>query len=238
MTIADTSTDTSTDTPTDISGSTASGTAAPTPPARRQPRRARWLRRSALVAATVVALAVVGWFGVGLIQPHPYSGTVLQAPTAAPSLDGLVDSEGAPVDLGAFRGDLVLVYFGYTHCPDVCPTTLSQVDRALDRLGDDAARVEVLLISVDPARDDPVLLGEYARSFDPSFIGATGPIDDVERIASTYGVYFAAQDAGDDDYDVDHSATLMGIDPDGHLRIVWPALLDVDALAADIRELL
>ena len=210
-----------------------------TPEPRPTPTRRRlWPRRAALVVATVLAFVAVGWIGLRWLRPHPYSGTVLQAPAAAPSLDGLVDSAGAPVDLAAFRGDLVLVYFGYTHCPDVCPTTLSQVDRALDRLGADAERVQVMLISVDPARDDPAMLGEYARSFDPTFIGATGPIDDVERIASTYGVYFAAEDAVGDTYDVDHSATLMGIDPDGHLRIIWPALLDVDALAADIRELL
>ena len=199
----------------------------------------RWVRRLAMVAATVVAVVALGWFGLRLLQPHPYSGTVLQAPNPAPSLDGLVDSTGAPIDLATFGGDLVLIYFGYTNCPDVCPTTLSQVARALDELGDDAERVHVMMISVDPERDELTMLGDYVRSFDPSFIGASGEFDDVERVASTYGVDFAAEETSPDGaYDVDHSATLMGVDGDGRLRIVWPALLDVDALAADLRELL
>ena len=184
----------------------------------------------------MVALAFAAF---RVFTPHIYSGTVMQAPTTAPSMDGLVWTDGTPVDIAAFEGDVVVVYFGYTFCPDVCPTTLSQVGHALERLGDDADRVHVIMVSVDPERDEPGRLGDYMSSFGPQFVGATGPIEAVERVASTYGIFFAIGERYDDGgYAVDHTASLMGIDRDGHLRVVWPATLDVDALAADLDALL
>jgi protein SCO1/2 len=219
---------------------------APAPPDRPADRpdrlsaRGRRRRRTvALVIGAPLLVVVLAYVALRLFSPHIYSGTVMQAPTAAPPMDGLVLSDGTPVDLAAFEGDVVLVYFGYTFCPDVCPTTLSQVDHALDRLGGDADRVRVMMITIDPARDDPASLGEYVRAFDPRFLGATGAPAAIERVASTYGVFFARGEEYDDgSYAMDHTATLMGIDTDGHLRIVWPAELDVDALAADLDALL
>lgn len=203
------------------------------------PRRRRpWGRLVAVFLGGLVAIAIVGWLGIRWITPHPYSGTVMQAPTAAPSMDGLVFSDGSPVDVAAFDGELLVVFFGYTNCPDVCPTTLSQVAAARRQLGDDADRVQVLFVSVDPDRDDLASVGEYVSSFDPDFLAATGDPDDVARVASQYGIFFAKGEALDDGYTVDHTASLMGIDTDGHLRIVWPSMLDPTALAADFRELL
>jgi protein SCO1/2 len=209
-------------------------TGAPAAPVRR-PGIGRPL---AILAAVLVAVLALGWLGLRWLQPYPYSGTVMQAPTPAPSMEGLVYSDGTPVDIAAFDGDLLLVYFGYTACPDVCPTTLSQVAAARRQLGGDADRVQVLLVSVDPERDDLTALGEYVRAFDPDFLAATGELADVERVASQYGIFFAKGEQIGDGYAIDHTATLMGIDTEGHLRIVWPALLDVDRLAGDLRELL
>jgi len=198
-----------------------------------------WRRRLVTVAAVIVVSALVGWLTLQWLTPHPYSGTVMQAPTAAPSMDGLVWDDGTPVDVTELGGELVLVYFGYTSCPDVCPTTMVSVERALDEIGDDVERVRVLMISIDPARDDAARVGEYVRSFDPAFRGVSGPVDDVERVASTYGIYFARDEPLEGGgYTMSHTSTLLGIDPDGHLRIVWPSVLDPDALAADITELL
>lgn len=201
-------------------------------------RRRRWPRTVAVLLAALVGAALVGWLGLRWITPHPYSGTVMQAPTAAPSMEGLVYSDGTPVDITAFDGDLLLVFFGYTNCPDVCPTTLSQVAAARRQLGDDADRVRLLFVSVDPERDDLASIGDYVTSFDPDFLAATGEPADVDRVASQYGIFFAKGEALDDGYTVDHTATLMGIDTEGHLRIVWPGVLEVERLAADLRELL
>jgi protein SCO1/2 len=210
----------------------------PSPPSRSDRRSSRWSRRIAISLAVIGALVLAGWMGLRWITPHPYSGTVMQAPTAAPSMDGLVLSDGTPLDIADFEGELLLVYFGYTSCPDVCPTTLSQVAAARRRLGGEADRVRLLMISIDPERDSLDVLGDYVTSFDPSFLAATGDLPDVERVAAQYGIFFAKGEELGDGYAVDHTATLMGIDPEGHLRIIWPAQLDVERLAADFDELL
>ncbi|MFW2334432.1 SCO family protein [Ilumatobacter sp.] len=201
--------------------------------------RPPWRRRIITVLVTIAVMALGGWLVLQWLTPHPYSGTVMQAPTAAPSMDGLVWDDGTPVDVTELGGELVLVYFGYTSCPDVCPTTLVSVDRALDRLGDDVDRVQVLMVSIDPERDDPERVGGYVRSFDPAFRGVSGSVEAVERVASTYGIFFAQDEPLEGGgYTMSHTSTLLGIDPDGHLRIVWPSVLDPDSLAADISELL
>ncbi|MDY7101763.1 MAG: SCO family protein [Actinomycetota bacterium] len=204
-------------------------------------RRARRRRVVALAIGVPVVLAAVAYLALQWFRPHVYSGTVLQAPEAAPSMDGLVYATGEPVDLAAFAGDVVLVYFGYTHCPDVCPTTLAMTARALDDLGAGAEDVHVMMVTVDPARDTPDLLDGYVRSFDPSFAAVTGDVADIERVATTYGVYFAEDEVPEgedpDSYTVTHTASLMGIDTDGHLRVVWPWGVTADDLRTDIDAL-
>jgi protein SCO1/2 len=196
-------------------------------------------RRGVIAVLSALGLLVLaGWLAVSWITPHPYSGTVLQAPEAAPSMDGLVLDDGSEVDLTAFEGQLLLVYFGYMSCPDVCPTTLSMAASARRALGDDADRVRLLMISVDPERDSLDALGDYVRSFDGSFVAATGDLDTLDRVAAQYGIFFGRGEKLGDEYAVDHTATLMGIDANGHLRIVWPAALELDRLVADMRELL
>lgn len=203
----------------------------------RPPRRPLRLLLVVIGVPLLVAALVYGAFRV--LQPHAYSGTVMQAPTAAPSMDELVGVDGRPIDLTAYEGDVVVVYFGYTYCPDVCPTTLAMAARAREQLGDDAERVHVMMVSVDPARDDVERVRTYVQAFDESFLGATGDLAAVERVAATYGVFFAKGDPlGEDGYAVDHTATLMAIDTDGKLRVVWPTDVTADALAGDLRELL
>jgi protein SCO1/2 len=202
-------------------------------------RPRRWHRLVALLVGVPLLVAVLAWGALQVLQPHRYAGTVMQAPTEAPPMDDLIDDAGQPIDLTAYRGDLVVVFFGYTHCPDVCPTTLANVDRALDEMGSDAARVHLLMVSVDPARDTPQQMADYLGAFDPTFRGATGDLDAVERVAATYGVFFArGEDLDGGGYAVDHTASLMAIDTEGHLRIVWPTDVRADALASDLRELL
>jgi protein SCO1 len=201
------------------------------------PRR-RWRRLVVIALAVPVIVAAAGLLALRLFQPHLYSGTVLQAPEIAPPMEGLTLVDGSPVDLVALQGDVVLVYFGYTHCPDVCPTTLSKVAHALDEIGDDADRVHVLVVTVDPERDLPETLETYVTSFDPRMRGVSGSMADTERTASLYGVFFAPGERLGDGYAVDHTATLMGIDTEGHLRIVWPNSLTVSHLASDLEAML
>lgn len=201
-------------------------------------RRLRWPRIVALVGLPVI-VGLVAYLAFQALRPHIYAGTVMQAPEPAASMAGLSYTSGAAVDLAEFDGDVVLVYFGYTHCPDVCPTTLSTVAKALERMDGDPGRVHVVMVTIDPERDTPELLDGYLRSFDDRFLAATGDLADLERVASLYGVYFArGDDTVDGGYTMDHTATLMGIDTDGHLRLVWPNGVSAADLAADLDALL
>lgn len=221
----------------DATGEAVAPDAGPAPGAPRRRRRGRRWRTVALVLGVPLLVVAVGYLAFQYFKPHLYSGTVMQAPTRAPQMEGLVFADGSAVDLAEFRGDVVLVYFGYTHCPDICPTTLAKAATARQQ-SDDAERVHVMMVSVDPERDDPGSLGQYVESFDPSFLGATGDAADLERVAATYGVFFARGEEEVDGYAVDHTASLMGIDTDGRLRIVWPTDVTVADLTADLDALL
>lgn len=203
------------------------------------PLARRAVRTAVPLGLAVAAGVLVVLFVFGRSSSHAWSGTAFADPQPAPALDGLQLDDGTPADLGAYRGEVVVVYFGYTSCPDVCPLTLSQTARALDALGDRGDEVQVVMISVDPARDTLEVLGEYVRHFDDRFVGMGGTEPAVLEVAGQYGVYFQALPAGDDGfYEVDHTSTLLGIDRDGNLKVVWNPDVDAGALEADLEELL
>jgi protein SCO1/2 len=139
-----------------------------------------------------------------------------------PDLDfSLVDDGGAPVTGQSFAGKTTLVYFGYTHCPDVCPTTLAELSQAMQQLGDKSKDVQVLMVTVDPARDTPDLLGQYVAAFNSSYVGLR-PANDAQlaQIAKDFRVYYAkSQGKTPDDYTMDHTAASYVFDKDGKLRL-------------------
>ena len=150
----------------------------------------------------------------------------------------LTAHDGKPRTLSDFKGKVVLVFFGFTQCPDVCPTTMAEVKGVLDQLGEDARRVQVLFITVDPDRDTPELLAKYVPAFDPSFIGLRGDAAATAKVAKDYKVFYQkvpGKAAGS--YTVDHTAASYVYDQQGRLRLFVrhgnPA-----NLAADIRTLL
>ncbi|MSO54055.1 MAG: SCO family protein [Rhodospirillales bacterium] len=133
----------------------------------------------------------------------------------------LVDHTGKPVTDRDYRGHLLLVFFGFTYCPDVCPTTLGAISEAMDILGKDADRVIPLFITIDPSRDTPDGMAEYVRHFHPAVIGLTGTPEQVAAVAKAYRVFYAyvpKPGAAEDEYDVDHSTTLYLMWPDGAYR--------------------
>lgn len=198
-----------------------------------RPRRWPWL----LAGGALLVLAVL--LATGAFRPYVFSGTVIQSSAPAPAMTGLTYDNGDPVDLTALRGDVVLVYFGYTHCPDLCPAMLSAVDKAVDALGGDGDRVSAMMVTVDPKRDQPAYLGEYVRHFNDDFHGVWGTKDEVRSVATQYGVHFQHEEAdAEGNYLVAHTATLMAIDPDGVLRLVYPVGVTADELRRDMRELL
>ena len=151
----------------------------------------------------------------------------------------LNDSSGGKRTLADFRGKAVVVFFGFTHCPDVCPTALTTVAEAKRQLGPDAARVQGIFITIDPERDTPELIGRYASAFDPGFIGLSGDAEATARVAKEFKVlYQKSPGATPASYTMDHSAGLFVFDPRGRLRLFASHGRGADALAHDLRELL
>lgn len=195
--------------------------------------RRRWLW-VAIPAGLLLVFALFSMF-----KPHVYGGVVLQSSDPAPTMGGLVYDNGEPVDISDLAGDVVLVYFGYTYCPDLCPTMLATVGRAIDDVGDDAARVNAIMVTVDPARDTPEALADYVAHFGDRIRGVWGTEAEVRSVASGYGVTFTYDDPGEDGYYlVSHTGSLFAIDPGGALRVVYPVEITSDALTADLRDLL
>jgi cytochrome oxidase Cu insertion factor (SCO1/SenC/PrrC family) len=146
----------------------------------------------------------------------------------------LTDGAGRRVTDRDFRGRYLLVYFGYTSCPDACPTTLNQVAAALDKLGAKAARVQPLFITVDPQRDTPAVMGSYAAAFSPRIVGLTGEPDAIVQVLREYRVYANANPVGAKDYNVDHSSILYLMGPDGKFVAAIPADATGEAIAKQI----
>jgi protein SCO1 len=151
----------------------------------------------------------------------------------------LVDHSGKPRTLADFRGKAVVIFFGYTQCPDVCPTTLAALVQARNELGPDAARVQVLFVTVDPDRDTAELLSNYVTAFDPSFIGLRGDADATARTAKEFKILYQKQPGRTaESYTVDHSAGSFIFDPQGRLRLYVGNGQGADVFAHDLRELL
>jgi protein SCO1 len=143
----------------------------------------------------------------------------------------LTDHTGRQRQLEDFRGKVVVVFFGFTHCPDVCPTTLADVSQVVKQLGPDAGRVQVLFVTVDPERDTKEVLGKYVTAFDPAFLGLYGDAAATQRAAKEFKVYYEKRKTGDG-YSVDHSGQSYVIDPQGRLRL----LVRPDRIASDLPE--
>jgi protein SCO1/2 len=151
----------------------------------------------------------------------------------------LADASGAPRSLADYRGKVVVLFFGYTHCPDVCPTTLARLVQARRALGPEAGRVQVLFVTLDPERDTPQLLARYVPAFDPTFVGLTGTQQQIDAAAREFKVFFQkVAGPSPDSYTLDHSSGSFVFDPQGHVRLYVPDRAGADQIAADLRRLL
>jgi protein SCO1/2 len=163
---------------------------------------------------------------------------LLDAPQAVKNFT-LTNTEGERVELAALRGKYVLLFFGYSYCPDVCPTTLADLSRAVKVLGKDAEQVQVLMITVDPERDTPERLGHYLSAFNPSFMGLTGTPEEISAVATGFGIFHEKHEgSAATGYLVDHTATVSVIDPDGYLRMLFSFDASGEEIAADLQTLL
>jgi protein SCO1/2 len=149
----------------------------------------------------------------------------------------LTDQHGQARSLADFRGRVVLLFFGFVQCPDVCPTALARASEVMQGLGADAQRVQLLFVTLDPERDTPAMLREYMAAFDPSFLALTGSMDEIRAAASEFRVFFRHVPTGSS-YTVDHSAMTYLIDPRGQPRVVLRHEQSVDDYTHDVRLLL
>jgi protein SCO1/2 len=184
----------------------------------------------ALVGLALIAALV-------LARPYSYRGSLIDPPVPAADFT-LTDGEGA-FSLSDQRGKLVLLFFGYTTCPDVCPATLGEMKQVRARLGDQAEDVRFVFITVDPQRDTPERISRYAAAFDPTFFGLTGSEAELEPVWEGYFVYRKITPQGSAaGYLVDHSARIYLIDPSGNLLLTYSFGTPVDDILQDVRHVL
>jgi len=151
----------------------------------------------------------------------------------------LTDHRGKPRRLEDWRGKAVVVFFGFTHCPDVCPTTLADMAQVMRQLGADAERVQIVFVSVDPERDTQEALAKYVPAFDPRFLGLRGTLEATRAVAKEFKVYFEKRPGKTPgEYSIDHSAQSYVIDPQGRLRLFVRHERIAEDLAPDLRALL
>ena len=194
--------------------------------------------RTALIVSVAVGFVLVVVLVSVLLRPYRFNGLVLQSPK--PAVDFSLKAAGdKSVSLSEYRGKLVVLYFGYTFCPDVCPTTLAEVTKAMQKLGKKAEDVQVLMVTVDPERDTPERLAEYMTYFDPRFVGLSGTPEQIAAAGKIFGIYHQKQEGtAATGYVVDHTATISVLDRDGRVKLMWPFGTNGDAMAADLTHLL
>jgi protein SCO1/2 len=193
--------------------------------------------KSGFAAACVIAAFILAGCQPAP-QPPSFQATDITGATFARDFR-LTDHNGQVRTLADFKGKVVAVFFGYVHCPDVCPTTLSDFAAALQQLGPLAERVQVIFVTVDPQRDTPDLLKQFVPAFNPSFLGMVADTETLKQLAKEYKVVYQKTSVkGADDYLIDHSAGTYVYDPQGHLRLLMPYGSSPDAIAQDLKTLL
>lgn len=188
------------------------------------------------IAGLLIGLAAILILSQAL-RPHSFSGSLIQSPQ--PAYDFTLTSADGPVSLSSLNGKVVLIFFGYTHCPDVCPTTLQEMSAVLDLMGNQADRVLPVFVSVDPGRDSPERLKAYLNNLDGRILGITGEQAVIDQIVTKYGVFYQKRTISESgDYLIDHTATSFLVDPQGFLRVVYPYATPAKGIAEDIRYIL
>ena len=191
-----------------------------------------------LVAASACVLALMAGCADKSVPPEPFVTTDITGAEFGRDFR-LVDHYGKPRTLADFKGKAVLLFFGYTNCPDVCLTVLSELAMVQKRLGEDAARVQVLFVTLDPARDTPEKLAQFVTYFDKDFLALYGDEATIAATAKEFKVSYAKHDSGSAaGYLLDHSAGVYGFDPHGRLRLLISHDAELASVVHDMKLLL
>ena len=194
------------------------------------------LHRRSLLLAALGALALAGCDRAA--PPHHFNSIDLTGAKYAQGLS-LPDFDGKPRTLADFKGKVTVVFFGYTQCPDACPTTMAELSGILKTLGPDAARVQVVFVSVDPSRDTPALLKNYVTNFSPDFIALRGDEAQTQQVIKDFKLIVQkVPGKTPDSYTIDHTAGSYVFDPEGRIRLFASQSLEPALLTDDIKALL
>lgn len=186
----------------------------------------------------IVLIGVVAILTFAFQKPDKFRGTLYDPAQPAPEIT-LTRANGQPFQLSAEKGKLVFLFFGYTSCPDVCPTTMAEMRQTLESVGAKANQVDVVFITVDPDRDTPDKVQQYASIFNPNFIGLSGSMQELEPVWGEYGVYRKIEaSTSPTDYSVTHSSLLFLIDQNGNMRLSYSFGTPPEDIAHDIKLLL
>ena len=196
-------------------------------------------RRSALLAAVLcVALSGCDKAAESTKSEAAFQGADVTGADYGRNL-ALPDVNGQPRTLGDFKGKVTVVFFGYTHCPDVCPTTMAELAQVKKSLGPDGDKLQAVFVTIDPERDTPQILKSYMASFDPSFVALRGSVAQTEAAAKEFKVFFAKVPGKvEGSYTMDHTAGAYVIDEKGNLRLFERYGAGADGLAADVKTLI
>ncbi len=183
------------------------------------------------------ALVILGFATYFWLKPHAFYGNAVEPPLQAPNFT-LTSDQGSK-SLQDFHSRLVMLYFGYTYCPDVCPATMANVKRALELMGEKAQNVSMVMISVDPQRDTPQRLAAYVHNFNTAFTGLTGSKEQIDQVTNQFGIYYKERDGSSaGSYFVDHTAALLILDQAKRIVLQIPFGNSPEQIADDLSYLL
>jgi protein SCO1 len=191
---------------------------------------------ASLLLALLVGVAMLAATGVASATDFRTSDVTGQG--YGNVISGLVGPEGRAYSRDDFKGRVTIMLFGFTHCPDICPTALLNLSAVLDQLGEKSSLVQIALVTVDPERDTPEALEDYMSSFGPNFVGLTGEPDAIRRVARAFKVFFQKVPLPGGDYTMDHSVAIYALDKHARTRLMFTMNRPLEDIAHDILQLL
>ena len=199
-------------------------------------------KRVLIASITVLSIVLIIWAGIlyqvfAIKSKESYYGSSYDM--RAPDFT-LTNQDGEKVTLGDFKGKAVFMFFGYTHCPDICPVTLANLNGAVNELGNDKDKVQVIFVTVDPERDSREELKKYVTYFNKDFIGLTGTPDEIKNVADSYHVFYMKEEDGSDNgYLMGHTSSVYLINPEGRIVLRYPqSKMDPKEIAKDVERIL
>ncbi len=191
-------------------------------------------QRNIVFATLIVLIALVATYQYSL--PPVYNGTQIEPPKQMP--DFALPAVSGSTHLSSFHGKVTVLFFGFTHCTDICPATLAKLNEALTKIGDHTSDVNVIFISVDYKRDTPQTVAAYAAKFRPSFVGLTGSQAEIDTVTKQYGIFYKlGEPDSTGNYEVEHTAAVMALDRQGRLEMTWTPDQQPAEIAADLENL-